>query len=192
MTFGLPLTPEDYDFTLATMFSDQEKRLSEFGVHNVFDQDERRFIFDLAMVTTSEGSFLRPYTLRIDGETQAVMLGAYFKNTYWALVSSLAEGKSRKLSPGDYALRRMIKALCEDGTQKLDFSAGDTAYKLHWSDERIKLFLVLRGNTLKGICAALFMLLREKSKRFVKRTPLINSVAFAARRLLAGRRATTS
>jgi CelD/BcsL family acetyltransferase involved in cellulose biosynthesis len=187
LEFDLPLNPVDRETTLLTMFAHQEQRLEEFGVFNVYDDLEMQFVIDLASIKTSEGQLLRPYRLRLDGETLAVMLGAYRHNTFWALISSLAPGTQRKLSPGDYALRQKLAALCADGTQRLDFSAGDTAYKFHWSDAQVPLNLIVRANSFKGLPLALAMLLREKLKRFAKQTQGLNSLLFALRRKLRGR-----
>jgi CelD/BcsL family acetyltransferase involved in cellulose biosynthesis len=187
LEFDLPDEACEREHTLLTMFAHQQRRLGEFGVHDVYDDLEMQFVIDLAHVKTSEGFLLRPYRLRLDGKTLAVMLGAYRHNTFWALISSLAPGEHRKLSPGDYALRRKLAALCEDGTVRLDFSAGDTAYKFHWSDAQVPLNLIIRASTFTGLLGALFMLSREKLKRFAKRTPLLNDVLFMLRRKLRGR-----
>jgi CelD/BcsL family acetyltransferase involved in cellulose biosynthesis len=188
LEFGLPTEQSARETTLAVMFEHQQQRLQEFGVFNVYDHMEQTFIRDMASINTPEGPLLRPYCLRLDGEILAVMLGAYFNNTYWALVSSLAPGDMRKLSPGDFALRAMIADLCRDGTSHLDFSAGDTAYKFHWSDSQVQLNLIIRCNSLKGLPLALVLLAREKLKRFAKRTPFLNAVLFSLRRHLKGRR----
>jgi CelD/BcsL family acetyltransferase involved in cellulose biosynthesis len=121
LEFDLPVLQADRRTTLQIMFEHQQQRLQEFGVFNVYDDLEQQFIKDLADINTSEGPLLRPYCLRLDGQILAVMLGAYYNNTYWALVSSLAPGDLRKLSPGDYALRAMIAELCQNGTTQIDF-----------------------------------------------------------------------
>jgi CelD/BcsL family acetyltransferase involved in cellulose biosynthesis len=187
LEFGLPVSQTDRDTTLQIMFEHQQQRLQEFGVFDVYDDLEQQFIRDLAKIHTSEGPLLRPYRLNLDGKILAVMLGAYYNNTYWALVSSLAPGDLRKLSPGDYALRAMIADLCQDGTSRIDFSAGDTAYKFHWSDAQVPLCLIIRSNSFKGLPLALVLLTREKLKRFAKNTPVLNSALFSLRRRLKGR-----
>jgi CelD/BcsL family acetyltransferase involved in cellulose biosynthesis len=189
LEFDLPIDQSARDTTLRVMFEHQQQRLQEFGVFNVYDDLEQQFIRDLATINTPEGPLLRPYRLSLDGQTLAVMLGAYYNNTYWALVSSLAPGDLRKLSPGDYALRAMIADLCRDGTTEIDFSAGDTAYKFHWSDVQVPLHLIIRCNGVKGLPLAVVFLVREKLKRFAKSTPVLNSALFSLRRRLKGRSA---
>jgi CelD/BcsL family acetyltransferase involved in cellulose biosynthesis len=189
LVFDLPVLPEDRLFTLEVMLAQQKDRLAEIGVHNVFNAVEQQFILDLARVQTPEGYFLRPYRLMLNGKILAVMLGAFHHNTYWALISSLSAGEERKFSPGDFALRAMIQNLCESGVVKLDFSAGDTAYKFHWSDQQVPLYFIVRANSLIGLAASCLVLIREKAKRFAKRTPILNSILFGIRRLVSGRKA---
>ena len=188
LLFDLPQATDTRRSVLTQMFDDQEKRLGEAGIHNVFDHLERDFLHRLVDTKTPEGPFLRPYHLSLDGKTEAVLLGAYFRQTYWALVSSLADSNHLKLSPGDYALRRMFKDLCQDGTLRIDFAAGDSAYKHHWSDSQVSLHLVLRASSLFGMPVALLMLLREQTKRLAKRTPILNRMANGLRKLMAGKK----
>lgn len=187
LNFELPDKLEERKATIQTMLEQQKARLAEAGVHGVFDDLEQQFITDLIHSQSAEGPLLRPYRLVLDGKILAVMLGAYRHGTYWALISSLAEGDIRKHSPGDYALRAMIKSLCEDGTVRLDFSAGDTAYKWHWSDRRIPLYFIVRATNLRGLPVAGFLLLREKMKRIAKTTPFLNTLVFNLRRYAFGR-----
>ncbi len=188
LTFDLPLSLQERRTTIETMLIQQKARLAEAGVHGVFDELEQAFITDLVPTQTAEGPLLRPYRLMLDGKILAVMLGAYRHGTYWALISSLAAGEIRKHSPGDYALRAMIQALCQDGSRQLDFSAGDTAYKSHWADLAVPLFFIVRATTFKGLPLAAFILLREKLKGFAKRTPVLNTMLYDLRRILLGRK----
>jgi CelD/BcsL family acetyltransferase involved in cellulose biosynthesis len=106
---------------------------------------------------------------------------------FWALISSMDEGKLVKLSPGDYALRKVFQDLCRLGTGVFDFSAGDSRYKHHWSDRRVPLHFIVRGNSLRGITYAVALLLREKVKRLGKQTPFLNTLLFELRRIVRGR-----
>jgi CelD/BcsL family acetyltransferase involved in cellulose biosynthesis len=103
------------------------------------------------------------------------------------MISSLAAGEIRKYSPGDYALRAMIKSLCEDGTAVLDFSAGDSAYKTHWADSCIPLYFIVRASTFAGLPGAVYILMREKVKRIAKRTPVLSATLFKLRRIVCSR-----
>ncbi len=185
--FELPTSPQDFQDTLSTMFKDQQSRLAEAGVHHIFTPNEQNFIAALGGLQTTEGAFLRPYRLMLDGKILAVMLGAYFKNTYWALISSMADSPVSKHSPGDFALRAMIEALCKDGTQQLDFSAGDSDYKMHWADQQLSLHMVLRANTLRGLGVAALMLVRSQLKRLSKNNFMLRDALYLLRRVIAGR-----
>jgi CelD/BcsL family acetyltransferase involved in cellulose biosynthesis len=173
--------------TLSTMFDQQEKRLAGFGIFNIFDASERAFFHTLVLAKSAEGHILRLYKLSINEEVLAVMLGGYQRGVFWALISSMDEGKLVKLSPGDYALRKVFQDLCRLGTGVFDFSAGDSRYKHHWSDRRVPLHFIVRGNSLRGITYAVALLLREKVKRLGKQTPFLNTLLFELRRIVRGR-----
>jgi CelD/BcsL family acetyltransferase involved in cellulose biosynthesis len=187
MLFGLPETEADTTEVINVMFQDQEKRLAESGIHEVFSQEERHFIQALAKVRHDTALLMRPYTLRIDGVIQSVLLGAFHNKTYWALIISLADGPFRRFSPGDYVLRGAFKALGQEGGRLVDFSAGDAQYKSYWSDRVVPLHLVVRASSMRGLVLAGLMLAREKTKRLVKTIPVLRQSAFALRRIIAGR-----
>jgi CelD/BcsL family acetyltransferase involved in cellulose biosynthesis len=187
LRFDVPQSAAEIQSTISTMFAQQATRLGKLGINNVFSVDEQAFINDLAQLRSNGRPLLRPYRLRLDDKILAVMLGAHQSSTYWALVSSLAEGEEMRFSPGDFALRALLKDLCEDGTRCLDFSAGDASYKHHWSDAEVSLHVMVRANSLGGLLFAAYLLTREKIKRLVKRTPILNTSLMAMRRKLAGR-----
>ena len=184
--FGWPDTDEQITDVLDVMFSDQEKRLAEYGVHHVFSVEERRFIHELAKVRTTSGRLMRPYTLRVDGKIQSVLLGANFNNTYWALIISLAEGPIRRFSPGDYVLRSAFRSLSKDGAKHVDFSAGEAQYKSYWSDLLVPLHFFVKASSFRGLALAGFILAKEKLKRLVKTNPALRISAFRLRRFVLG------
>jgi CelD/BcsL family acetyltransferase involved in cellulose biosynthesis len=188
LKFQLCEDDEDRVASLQIMFDQQAQRLAGFGIFNIFDASERQFFYNLALTHSSTGRLLRLYKLSINGKVLGVMLGSYQYGVFWALISSMVEGELTRLSPGDYVLRKALEDLCGIGAQSLDFSAGDTNYKHHWSDRRVPLHFIVRGNSLFGIAFALFVVVREKIKRLAKRTPLLNTLLFGLRKFVRGRR----
>jgi CelD/BcsL family acetyltransferase involved in cellulose biosynthesis len=186
VTFDLPTNDHDIRATMAVMFTDQEKRLAELGVHNVFSENEKQFFVDLALQEAATGRLMRPFRLTLDDTILAVISGVYFNKTFWALISSLADHDARKHSPGDYALRGAIKKMCEVGAEHYDFSVGDADYKSQWSDRQLQLYLILRARTLPGLALATVMLAKEKTKRIVKASPLLFGALATARRVFRG------
>ena len=141
------------------------------------------------MEKSHDGQFaLRPYRLALDGKSLCVLLGGFYNNTYWALISSLAPGDARKHSPGDNALRQMFASLCGDGAVAVDFSAGDTAYKLHWADYKVPFRMLIRAKTAKGLALCVVLLAKHSAKRFLKKNVMVRDSLFAIRRLMIGRK----
>lgn len=189
LEFSLPDRGAESHAVLDDMFRDQQLRLGEAGVGQIFSERQRRFIHRLMDATHNGAPVLRPYWLQQNGKTLSVMLGGIHAKTYWAMISSLAQTGALRHSPGDHALRAMIAALCDDGIETLDFSAGDAAYKLQWADRTVQLNHYIRGRTTRGIVAAAMMRSKEAVKRLVKSNSRLRALAFTLRRAISGRKA---
>ena len=188
LEFSLPGSKAELHNLLDTMFAQQERRLAERGVHGVFGPDEQRFIHRIAELQDEANPVLAPYNLKCNGKPLAIMLGGIHGGTYWALVSSLASGASRKYSPGDLALRKTIEACCLRGLNNLDFSAGSNRYKESWADDTIQLFNHISARSLAGFAVTTVIAARLALKRIVKETPALMALANTIRRGLRGSR----
>ncbi len=168
--FGLPTTQEDTHILLEKMQIQQAARLAKRGITGLDAPEIKAFLFALnAYSKTNSSAYLLPFNLKIDKHVVAVMLGASFKNSYWALVASLTSSADlQRMSPGNYALRKTINALCDDGYALFDFSAGDSDYKKHWSDREVHLYESIRVATIKGAPAGLAKLMTAIIKRLLK------------------------
>jgi CelD/BcsL family acetyltransferase involved in cellulose biosynthesis len=187
VTFGLPVTKLELHGLIDTMFSQQERRLAELGIHHVFGEPEHRFLHRLAELQDERNPILAPYHLSCNGEVLSVKLGGLHANGYWALISSLADHPHRKFSPGDIALRRTIASCCEKGLAFFDFSSGEAAYKRQWADDVIELHAAIGARTFRGLAWAVTMFAGLTFKRMVKRTPALLAVSTALRRFALGR-----
>jgi len=186
VTFSLPeMGSETYD-VINTMINQQQDRLGQKGIRSVYDETRRAFLQQLAKSTWQDGTrVLLPYNLSVDGKACAVTLGGAFQSTYWALILSLTPDKKlHPFSPGDRALRATIQASCERGFDTFDFSAGDSEYKRHWSDEEVNLFESNKAATVKGAVVATLASVVTGVKRFVKQTPWLFSIVLSVRKAL--------
>jgi CelD/BcsL family acetyltransferase involved in cellulose biosynthesis len=180
--FGLPENRDHAHLLIDAMFAQQRDRLAESGIHGVFGRLEREFIHRLLDLPENMQPALLPYHLTVGGKMEAMMLGGNYGGIYWALISSLGAGETRRYSPGDAALRRTIEACCARGFSAFDFSSGDTAYKLSWADDIIPLHDVVRGVSLKGYAWAAATLPGIAAKRTIKQTPVLWRMATALRK----------
>jgi CelD/BcsL family acetyltransferase involved in cellulose biosynthesis len=168
--FGLPASDRETFEILRTMFDHQESRMAGQGIHGIFASDERKFILALAAQNDGNGPILRPYRLTVNGQIESVMLGGHFRNIFWGLISSIAPTEVQRFSPGDYTLRSLIRLLCVEGIQQVDFSVGDTPYKLHWADEPVPLSFIVRSAHPFGLsCGCLTG--KDKTRRQTNPTP---------------------
>lgn len=184
--FGLPESRADLHAALDEMLDLHVARMAEIGVRGVASPAERAFLHRLADAQEDGRPLLLPYRLACGGETLAVMLGARHGGTFWALISALAAGPTRKYSPGDLALRKTIRACCEAGLRNLDLSAGDSRYKRAWADIEIRLHHHVSARNLRGLAFATLIALRMTVKRTVKTSPVLFGLALTIRRRLFG------
>jgi len=186
VSFGLPDGLDETARVIDIMLHQQRRRLGEKGIRSVYSDTRQAFLQRLAKSTALDGSpILLPYHLTIDGKIAAVMLGGTFQSSYWALISSLTtDSRLHVLSPGDHTLRAMIKALCQKSYRTIDFAAGDTDYKSHWSDEIIPLYETIKAQTIKGTIWTGYAFVRTLTKRIIKQTPWMFSIAQATRKAL--------
>ena len=187
LEFGLPADAQTLHATIDTMFRQQESRLAERGVRGVFGPTERAFIHRIAALQDMNQPVLAPYELKVGGETLAVMLGGIFGGTYWALVSSMAQGPLRRYSPGDVALRKTVEACCRRNLACLDFSSGHSQYKESWSDDVMQLHCHISAGTWRGLTPALASALTIAIKRHIKNRPALLAAVTWLRRLTRGK-----
>jgi len=184
LEFKLPETPAQNHDKINEMFRQQQSRLSERGIHGVFDARDRLFIHRLADTHADGGPALLAYNLSIDNRMVAMKLGGLYGNIYWGLISSLDSTFAPHLSPGDAALRRLIAACCEKRVAVLDLGSGDASYKAQWADTVIPLHACIRGLSLPGYIWAAFATARLLVKRTIKRSPRLWELAQHLRRAL--------
>jgi CelD/BcsL family acetyltransferase involved in cellulose biosynthesis len=186
-TFSLPADRNHAHRLIDEMFDQQSERLAEGGIHGVFTADERRFIHRLIDMPDGLPELLLPYHLSIGGKLEAMTLVARYGGGFWALISSLGSPAYRKLSPGDYTLRRAIAAGIEQQLSFFDLAAGSFSYKQVWADEEVKLHYAIRGLTLRGYIYAMIRTAYIVSKRTIKQTPMLWALVNGFKRRLAGK-----
>ena len=185
LNFGLPATRSQNHDRIDEMFRQQQQRMSERGIHGIFDDRDRRFIHRLADAQHDGGPALLAYNLSVDRRMVAMKLGGRYGDAYWGLISSLETGFVPHLSPGDAALRRLIAACCEARLSVLDLASGDASYKSQWADVVIPLHACIRGLSPLGYVWAAFAMMRLALKRTVKRSPRLWELAQHLRRAIA-------
>ena len=132
------------------MLVQHKQRLAREGIHNVLDGETADFLKRLADLEDGCPVTMLPLYLTVDERLVAAKIGFVFDGIYWAIVSSLDAGELHRYSPGDFALRRTIKACCERGLTMFDFATGDSDYKQHWADGSIELHELIQPLTARG------------------------------------------
>jgi CelD/BcsL family acetyltransferase involved in cellulose biosynthesis len=188
LQFGAPASAVERVQVIEKMFADQEKRLAQTGVHDVYGDVDRRFLIGLSDPGLHGQSALIPYRLMLDGVPVCVLLGGRACGVFWAMITSLADGEWRKHSPGDYTLRHVIAQQCVDGLHWFDFALGYSDYKLAWADTEFDTSLIIQSSSLKGFALAMALGAKHAAKRLLKRQALLRDVTFALRRITFGKK----
>ena len=186
--FTLPAGPKAIHHVLDQMFADQENRLAEAGIHNIFGDQVRAFVHGLVELPTGKNQpQLLIHQLTHNGRIVAVKLGLAFAGTYWAMVSSLNAQSLERFSPGDYALRKTIQDCCVRKLAHFDLAAGASDYKIQWSDNEIPLHCILHGFSKSGQLWVLANSLKLATKRTIKNSEHLWAASRRVRTVLLGR-----
>lgn len=184
--FGVPTSKDEAHHVLDEMFDDQSQRLAKSGIHDIFNESEKRFFHLLIEETDKASPFLIPYVLKCNGVTLAAMLGGCASNTFWPFITSMKMDETQKHSPGDYLLRHVIEASCRLGLESFDFASGESTYKSQWSDDIIDLGITLKARNIWALIWVCGLASKLYAKRLIKQNPVALSCVCMLRRLLAG------
>lgn len=185
VNFGLPKDSEETTHVLSTLFSFVRDRLGKQGISDPYGDEGVKFYSALAKLPESAPLQLKPYVLKTDEEIVAVNMGAEYKGRFCGLVCSIIDGPQTTHSPGDLALRKTIETCCTDGVEIFDFSAGDSPYKFHWADQTVPLAETVFPVTGAGYGYAALVLPQLSTKRIIKNSTWLWSMAQRARKMAA-------
>lgn len=175
------------DALIAATLRQQAQLLAYRGVHNIFPDQTVQFLSRIAAFDASRQVQLLPVFLMHDETLIAAKLGVVYDNIYWAMVSSLtADETYRRVSPGDLALRELIRRCCDQGVELFDFATGDAEYKDHWSDSSTTLHDSLQARSASGVAWVTAKRAAIDVKRLIKNSPFLWPKLQSLRRTVLG------
>jgi len=168
----------DIDRTLDCMFAQKRDQLSGNGIETPFDDTFQNFLRALSHRADARINCLY---LELDGDIVATNITASQGDVCYGLITSMAPGDLRRLSPGTLAMNFSIETALEGGLTAFDFSPGEADYKARWADRAVDLFDTRMALTLKGAayCALQGTLL--SAKRRVKQSPRLYAASYRLR-----------
>jgi CelD/BcsL family acetyltransferase involved in cellulose biosynthesis len=115
----------------------------------------------------------------------ATNLGLRFRDSYYLVLSSYEDGDLARFGPGRAHLHELLRHAIERGFQRFDFTVGDEPYKRDWSDIELKLYDYLAAATARGRLVVALVTAFQRTKRFIKQTPILWRAFSKARALKA-------
>jgi CelD/BcsL family acetyltransferase involved in cellulose biosynthesis len=106
------------------------------------------FYSDVAVRGT--GSFVRLYTLEMDGRVIAAVLGLYHKGTFLIIMSAFDVDGYKSQSLGSLMFEQVARDCIERGDQVLDFTIGDEPYKKLFGAQASPMWTVTQTGSAAG------------------------------------------
>ena len=166
---------------IESFLAQKRGQLAEAGVASDFD---RPAICDVYRAMARAG-ILDVHALSVSGEPAATVVAARHQGRVYMLNTSLAEGRVREASPGALLIRHHVETAASGGATHYDFGPGDAPYKRDWEPKVVALTTTVLAVTARGAALAAALGAVQATKRTIKRTPVLWSLAKRVRRLIA-------
>ncbi len=141
---------EDIDKVIDRLFELHEKRMGKTGWNSDFlRKNLKPFHMDAARAFHENGA-LRIYSMKIGGETVAMLYGFRYNDKFFYYQAGM-NPDYEKQSVGTILMANCIRDCIAKGLKEFDFLRGTEAYKYKWTGtSRKTVNIVLRSGSLKG------------------------------------------
>lgn len=127
------------------------------------------FDFYSDVATRGLGSLVRLYTMKMDDELIAAVLGLYHRNSFLVIMSAFDIDGYRSQSIGALMFERVARDCIERGDQTLDFTIGDEPYKKLFGAQPSPMWSVTQAGSAAGTVATFALRQAPWIKQAVKR-----------------------
>jgi D-aspartate ligase len=163
--------------TLEILMAQKSRALARKGVADIFAlPGHRAFFLDLAINPKARHQVHIART-QIGDVCAATNFGIVFRGCYYHLLASYVDGEVAHYGPGALHLRELLAYAIRRGLKSFDFTIGDEPYKRDWCDTVLKLYDHAATTTWRGLPARMSSSLQRRSKRLIKQTPLLWTLA---------------
>ena len=171
--------------TLTALFEQKSRAFARMGVDNLFLKPGRReFFLSLANDPSLHG-LIHISRLDVGERIAAAGIGLKFRNCYYLILSSYADGELARFGPGRAHLHELLRYAIEQGCRHFDFTVGDEPYKHDWADTELKLHDYLQAGSTRGELLGLTIAQFRRVKRLIKQSPALWQVFRKGRALAA-------
>jgi CelD/BcsL family acetyltransferase involved in cellulose biosynthesis len=167
--------------TLEILMQQKSRALARKGIADIFaPPGHREFYVELAS-NPQLRQLVHISRVDVGAVCVAANLGLVFGDCYYHVLASYADGEVAHYGPGALQLRELMAYAIGRGLRRFDFTIGDEAYKLEWSDTVLKLYDYTATTTWRGSPARGISSVRRRVKRVIKQTPLLWRLTSRAR-----------
>lgn len=170
--------------TLAILMEQKAQSFARMGVSNLFRRPGHVEFYRAIATDPRTRAFVHVSRLDIGSQPAAANIGLMFRNTYYHLQASHADGDIARFGPGAVHLHELMRYAIEYGFNAYDFTIGDERYKRDWCDEAVNLYDHISVATWRGAAAGARAMATQRLKRSIKQSPWLWDLFSRARALI--------
>jgi CelD/BcsL family acetyltransferase involved in cellulose biosynthesis len=169
---------------LAAFMVQKRGRMHALGAPNVYEEPHTAQFFEMAATKIVRGSPILELHALMSDERIVATFGALAHTDRFCgmLISYDSDPKTSRCSPGQLLILEVIRDLSARGVATFDLGVGEARYKDANCEAEEPLFDAAIAVTTVGLIFGECALLRQRVKRWVKRTPWVWRLADAVRR----------
>jgi CelD/BcsL family acetyltransferase involved in cellulose biosynthesis len=179
--------PPEVIRALDTLMAQKSRALAQMGAEDLFSRPGYRAFFHAVATHPAMRDVVQVTRLDVGSSPAALSVGLACRDCYSLVLSSYRDGEISRFGPGRAHLNELLRHAIERGFRLFDFTIGDEPYKRDWSDIELRIYDYLAPVTIKGSVAAAAATGFRRTKRLIKRTPILWR-AFSKLRSLLGLR----
>lgn len=127
-SFAAAQTPAELGRAFEALRAQRGARFAELGRDNILEQEPFGRFYE-AVALSPRDRVARLFTLSVDDEIVATILGLAHSGRFCMIMSTIGDARWKSASPGNVAMDRLVSRLIEEHGDVLDFTIGDEAYK---------------------------------------------------------------
>lgn len=162
---------EDGLASLDVMMTQKARSFARMGVSNLFAKPGHAAFYRALATDPRAKAMVHISRLDCGDHVAAVNIGLTFRDTYYHLQASHADGDLGRFGPGAAHLNELLRYAIGRGFKYYDFTIGDEPYKRDWCDSAQPLYDHLAIATARGALVYLPAIAKTRLARRIKQSP---------------------
>ena len=179
--FVNPASDSEILRALDMLMAQKARSFARMGVGNLFARPGHAEFYRALASDPATRHLVHVSRLDVGATAAAVNLGLIYRDCYYHLLASYADGEVSRFGPGAAHLHELLHYAIDRGLRIFDFTIGDERYKRDWCDTELKLYDYIEPATWRGALVAMPMLAKLRFKRWIKQTPVLWNAFSGAR-----------